>query len=43
MSWQAVLIGLAIALFFYECTRLSPGGLLLPVYWPCRPQDPGDC
>jgi poly-gamma-glutamate biosynthesis protein PgsC/CapC len=32
MNWEAALIGLMISLFFYECTRLSPGGLLLPVY-----------
>ena len=41
MSWQAVLIGLAIALFFYECPRLSPGGLLLPVYLAMSASEPG--
>ena len=41
MSWQAVLIGLVIALFFYECTRLSPGGLLLPVYLAMSASEPG--
>lgn len=32
MNWVGLLVGLLVSLLFYECTRISPGGLLLPVY-----------
>lgn len=32
MSVECVLIGVFISLIFYECTRVSPGGVIVPAY-----------